>query len=131
MKTITPKELNAILAGLRVLQQCGYPQEFSEEGEMSPEEIDTLCETINGAAFASDPHLGEPIWYDCEASLPDPEQDVLITFMTHFGQTCSVGYVDHDENWYAVADEDGTFDKVREVEPLMWSAFSKPKLSAG
>lgn len=50
MKTIanlTLSELQAVLAGLRVLQSNGYPIEYECAELLSNSEIDELCERIN------------------------------------------------------------------------------------
>lgn len=61
MKIISKIEAGAILAGLRLLQANGYPKEFESSGQLSKEDIDNLCEAINGKDFASVPVFEEKI----------------------------------------------------------------------
>lgn len=65
MKTINTIELSAILAGLRLLQTHGYPVEYEVEGEMTVDEIDELCESLNCEKFASIPLKEEKLSIWC------------------------------------------------------------------
>ncbi len=64
MYIIKSSELNAILAGLRLLQTHGYSEEFAGENELlDTAEIDDLCEAINTSSFASEDAIGKiEIW---------------------------------------------------------------------